>query len=136
MYSRYYYYASCDPAVDAYLATGGSKGLASASSSVTVIDRGIVRWSRVSGRGIDHVNDGDDVVEARIGNVSSGGPRRIAMDKEATLDMAVVLEVGGGTAVAAVLGEGSKAVEAVQVFADCCLEEDILGEEVVEVVVD
>jgi hypothetical protein len=103
--------------------------------SVIVIDRGIVRGIalgivrgvRGHSRGIDHGDSGggDDVVEARIGNVKGGGAQGIAAHREAGLDMVAVVEGVGGIAFAAIaLGEGSMAVEAVEVVADCNLEEE------------
>jgi hypothetical protein len=97
--------------------------------SVIVIDRGIVRdlirGVRVRSRGIDHGDGGDDVVEARIGNVKDGEVRGIVGHREAGLDIVVVVEgVGGIVFAAIVLGEGSMAVEAVEVVADCSLVEE------------
>jgi hypothetical protein len=133
MYSPYYYYVSCE-AADACLESGFSI-VTVTGLSVIVIDRGmfrgivrgIVRGVRVRSRGIDHGDGGgdDDVVEARIGNVKGGEARGIAVHKEAGLDMVVVVEGVGGIAFAAtVLGEGSMAVEVVEVVADCSLEEE------------
>jgi len=137
MYSPYYYYVSCE-AADAYLESGCSI-VTVTGLSVIVIDRGIfrgiVRGVRVRSRGIDHGDGGgdDDVVEARIGNVKGGEARGIAVHKEAGLDMVVVVEGVGGIAFAAiVLGEGSMAVEVVEVVADCSLEEEREDIQVVE----
>ena len=97
------------------------------------IVRGIVREVRGHSRGIDHGDGGGDVVEARIWSVNGGGARGIAVHKEAGLDMVVVVEGVGGIAFAAiVLGEGSMAVEVVEVVADCSLEEEREDIQVVE----
>jgi len=97
-----------------------------------VIDRGkirdLIRGVRVRSRGIDHGDGGDDVVEARIGNVKGGEARGIAGHREAGLDIVVVVEGVGGIAFAAiVLGEGSMAAVLVEVVADCSLEEEEEG---------
>jgi hypothetical protein len=140
MYSPYYYYVSCE-AAGACLESGCSIATVT-DLSVIVIDRGIfrgivreiVRGVRVRSRGIDHGDGGgDDVVEALIGNVKGGEARGIAVHKEVGLDMGVVVEGAGGIAFAAiVLGEGSMAVEVVEVVADCSLEEEREDIQVVE----
>jgi hypothetical protein len=64
-------------------------------------------------------------VGARIGNVKGEEARRIAGHREVGLDMVVVVEEVGGIAFAAiVLEKGSMAVE---VVADCSLEEEEVG---------
>jgi len=110
--------------VDVCLESGCSSGTAIGLSVIVIVtDRGTVRGVRGRSRGIDHGDDGADVVEARIGSVKGGGARGIAVRKEAAFDMTVGVEVVGDIAVAAiVLGEGCIAVEVVEVVVDCSLE--------------
>jgi hypothetical protein len=128
MYSTYYYYVSCEAA--GVCLESACSIVTVICSSVIVIDRGKIRdlsrGVRVRSRGIDHGDGGgDDVVEARIGNVKDEEARGIAGHKGAGLDIVVVVEGVGGIAFAAIaLGEGSIAVEAVEVVVDCSLVEE------------